>query len=420
MRPKYTNALTSLYIAVICFLTYACVYAFRKPFTIGLYLDEPSIFGVDYKNILVIAQVIGYTISKFYGIKFVSELNRVGRGWSILFLILLSWLPLLLFPLFKSPWSVLFLFLNGLPLGVLWGLIFSFIEGRKASDFMGATMAVSFIVSSGFVKTVGKWIQLTYQVQEKWIPFFTGLVFILPIIILVYLLEKMPNPNSNDIENKSERIPLDRNGRKKFFSMFSFGLISFIFIYILLTLFRDIRDNFAADIWLELGYGNNASIFTTTEIPIAICVLIIIASMIYIKNNKLAFQLSQIIILLGFIICGVATLLFMYQIISGYYWIVLVGLGMYMGYIPFNSILFDRMIAAFRIKGNVGYFMYLVDSFGYLGSVLIIVLKGVMGVAISWTIFYRNGVLALSLIGSIVSIVTILYFNKKYKMYINE
>jgi hypothetical protein len=142
--------------------------------------------------------------------------------------------------------------------------------------------------------------------------------------------------------------------------------------------------------------------------------------MIYIKNNKLAFQLSQIIILLGFIICGVATLLFMYQIISGYYWIVLVGLGMYMGYIPFNSILFDRMIAAFRIKGNVGYFMYLVDSFGYLGSVLIIVLKGVMGVAISWTIFYRNGVLALSLIGSIVSIVTILYFNKKYKMYINE
>jgi hypothetical protein len=368
----------------------------------------------------VIAQVIGYTISKFYGIKFVSELNRVGRGWSILFLVLLSWLPLLFFPMFKSPWSVLFLFLNGLPLGVLWGLIFSFIEGRKASDFMGATMAVSFIVSSGFVKTVGKWIQLTYQVQEKWIPFFTGLVFILPIIILVYLLEKMPNPNSNDIENKSERVPLDRKGRKKFFSMFSFGLISFIFIYILLTLFRDIRDNFAADIWLELGYGNNAAIFTTTEIPIAICVLIIIASMIYIKNNKLAFQLSQIIILLGFIICGVATLLFMNQIISGYYWIVLVGLGMYMGYIPFNSILFDRMIAAFRIKGNVGYFMYLVDSFGYLGSVLIIVLKGVMGVAISWTIFYRNGVLALSLIGSIVSIITILYFNKKHKLYINE
>ena len=91
-----------------------------------------------------------------------------------------------------------------------------------------------------------------------------------------------------------------------------------------------------------------------------------------------------------------------------------------MGYIPFNSILFDRMIAAFKLKGNVGYFMYLVDSFGYLASVFIIVFKGTMGVGISWTLFYKNGVLLLSVIGSFISILTILYFNKKYKTIINE
>ena len=132
------------------------MYAFRKPFTIGLYINEPKILGIDYKNILVIAQVLGYTISKFYGIKYVSELNKVGRGWSILILITCSWIPLLFFPIVNAPWNVLCLFLNGLPLGILWGIIFSFVEGRKASDFIGATMAVSFIVSSGFVKTVGK------------------------------------------------------------------------------------------------------------------------------------------------------------------------------------------------------------------------------------------------------------------------
>jgi len=409
--------LISVSIAVICFLTYASVYAFRKPFTIGLYLDEPKIFGVDYKNILVIAQVLGYTISKFYGIKFIAELNKVGRGWSILILIILSFIPLLLFPLFKSPWNIVFLFLNGLPLGVLWGLIFSFVEGRKTSDFIGATMAVSFIVSSGFVKTVAKWIQLTYQVQENWIPFYTGLVFLVPVIILVYLLEKIPNPTALEAAEKSIRVPMDKSERKRFFKMFSFGLVSFIFIYILLTLFRDIRDNFAADIWLELGYGNSAGIFTSTELPIAFSVLVLIASMIYINNNKLAFQISQLIILAGFILCGVSTFLFMQQIISGYVWIVLVGLGLYMGYIPFNCILFDRMIASFKIKGNVGYFMYLVDSFGYLASVLVIVLKGSMGISISWTYFYSNGVLVLSIMGSLISISTLLYFNKKYKTY---
>ena len=419
-KEKINSFLISVYIAVICFLTYACVYAFRKPFTIGLYLDEPKIFGVDYKNILVIAQVLGYTISKFYGIKFIAELNKVGRGWSILILIVLSFIPLLLFPLFKSPWNIIFLFLNGLPLGVLWGLIFSFVEGRKTSDFIGASMAVSFIVSSGFVKTVGKWMQLSYQLQEKWIPFYTGLVFLVPVIVLVYLLEKIPHPTLIETEEKSLRVPMNSSERKHFFKLFSFGLVSFIFIYILLTLFRDIRDNFAADIWLELGYGNSAAIFTTTEIPIAFVVLLLIASMIYINNNKLAFQISQIIILVGFIICGVSTLLFMQHILSGYVWIVLVGLGLYMGYIPFNCILFDRMIASFKIKGNVGYFMYLVDSFGYLASVLVIILKGSMGISISWTYFYSNGVLILSIIGTLLSITTLLYFNKKHKTYLYE
>ena len=416
-KEKINSFLISVSIAVICFLTYASVYAFRKPFTIGLYLDEPKIFGVDYKNILVIAQVLGYTISKFYGIKFIAELNKVRRGWSILILIFLSFIPLLLFPLFKSPWNIVFLFLNGLPLGVLWGLIFSFVEGRKTSDFIGASMAVSFIVSSGFVKTVAKWIQLTYLVQENWIPFYTGLVFLVPVTILVYLLEKIPDPTPIEAAEKSIRVPMDKIERKRFFKMFSFGLVSFIFIYILLTLFRDIRDNFAADIWLELGYGNSAGIFTSTELPIAFSVLVLIASMIYINNNKLAFQISQIIILAGFILCGVSTFLFMQQIISGYVWIVLVGLGLYMGYIPFNCILFDRMIASFKIKGNVGYFMYLVDSFGYLATVFVIIFKGSMGISISWTYFYSNGVLVLSIVGSLISITTLLYFNKKYKTY---
>jgi hypothetical protein len=51
------------------------------------------------------------------------------------------------------------------------------------------------------------------------------------------------------------------------------------------------------------------------------------------------------------------------------------GFGMYICYIPFNGIYFDRMIAAFDIKGNVGFLIYIVDSFGYLGSVLILLVQ---------------------------------------------
>ena len=401
-----------IYIAIICFLTYACVYAFRKPFTIGLYTNESSYFGIDFKNILVISQVLGYACSKIFGIKFVSELGKMGRGKIILILIVISWLPLFAFPFIPAPFNFICFFFNGFPLGIIWGIIFSFVEGRKGTDFIGACLAISFIVSSGVVKSVAKWLQLTYHIKDNWIPFMTGLIFILPLVFFVYLLEKVTEPNEEEVLLKSPRLPMSKEERYHFFNQFQFGLIAFIVIYIMLTLFRDLRDNFAADIWNNIGY-NNVSMFTNTELPIAIVVLVIIASMVFVKNNRWAFLMSQIAIIIGFFIAGLSTYFFQQHYINGYNWMLLVGLGLYMGYIPFNSILFDRMIATFKLKGNVGFFMYLLDSFGYLASVLVIVLKNAMHLEINWATFYSNGVFLVSIAGFILSMITLFYYIKK-------
>jgi len=50
------------------------MYAFRKPFTAATF-DGLTLFGFDYKIILIITQAIGYTLSKFIGIRLVSELE---------------------------------------------------------------------------------------------------------------------------------------------------------------------------------------------------------------------------------------------------------------------------------------------------------------------------------------------------------
>ncbi len=71
-------------------------------------------------------------------------------------LIFLSWLALVLFALIPAPWNVFTMFLNGLPLGMIWGLVFGFMEGRRTSEVLGAILCASFIVSSGAVKSVGK------------------------------------------------------------------------------------------------------------------------------------------------------------------------------------------------------------------------------------------------------------------------
>ena len=392
------------------------MYAFRKPFTIGLYADMPSFLGIEYKNLLVIAQVLGYTASKIFGIKFISELKNIGRGKLIFILIVLSWIPLLLFPILPAPINILCFFLNGFPLGIIWGIVFSFVEGRRATDFIGATLAVSFIVSSGVIKSIAKWLQLTYHISENWVPFYTGLVFILPIIVFIYLLEKIPAPTPEEIELKAPRLPMTKSDRLSFFKEFKIGIIAFIFIYLILTLFRDLRDNFAANIWNDLGYANNASVFTNTELTIALIVLVMIASMIIIKKNKLAFLISILIIIVGFVVVGVSTFLFKLNILNGYDWMLLVGLGLYMGYIPFNSLLFDRMIATFRIKGNVGFLIYLLDSFGYLASVIVISIKGSAHLQLNWAQFYAKGVLYFSVLGLLASLAAFVYYSKKIKI----
>ena len=414
-KNKYRDTYVAIFASIITFLTYASVYAFRKPFTVGSFSKAPLIFGMDYKDALVITQVIAYMFSKFYGIKFIAELKRFGRGKLILFLIGISWIALLLFAITPAPFNIIFLFINGFPLGIIWGIVFSFVEGRRATDFIGASLAVSFIFSSGFVKSVAKYLQVDFHVTDWWLPFITGLVFILPLLLFVYLLERIPPPSEEDIENRIVRLPMDKMERKKFFNEFKYGLVLLVILYVFLTVFRDIRDNFAADIWKELGFGNEPSVFTATEIPITIIVLIMIGSMIIIRNNKRALVITHIIIVAGFLVAGISSWMFINHHLSPFLWMTLVGLGLYMGYIPFNCILFETLIATFRHGGNVGFLIYIADSFGYLGSVLVIISKSIYSNKLPWATVYSNGVMYLSIIGVAGTLMALRYFNRKYK-----
>ena len=404
----------ALFAAITVFLAYGTVYAFRKPFTIGIF-EGLSFFGVSYKVWLVITQLVGYVCSKFYGIKFIAELKNIGRWKMILVLVGISWLSLFFFAVIPPPVNIIFLFFNGFPLGIIWGIIFSYIEGRRATDFIGAALAVSFIFSSGFVKTVAKYLQLHWHVTEFWIPFTTGLVFIGPLLFFVFLLEKIPPPTDADIQLRHVRNPMTKGERKKLISDFLPGIIMLISIYVFLTIFRDMRDNFAADIWNELGFANQAAIFTESEIPVTIIVLVLIASLVFVKKNFNAFIIAHVLILLGFFLSGVSTWFFLQNAAHPAQWMILVGIGLYTAYIPFNCMLFERMIAAFRINGNVGFLMYCADSFGYLGSMLVLLSKEVLHIQLHWVSFFSNAVIGFSIFGFITTVFSMMYFLNKHK-----
>jgi hypothetical protein len=408
--------LVALYASTVTFLTYAAAYGFRKGFTVCTF-EGISFFGISYKTWLVVTQVLGYASSKFYGIRFIGELKKIGRGKIILLLTAISWSSLLLLAIIPAPYNIPLMFINGFPLGMIWGVVFSFVEGRRATDFIGSALAVSFIFSSGLVKTVAQTIQINFHLPDLWVPFATGLAFALPLVIFVFLLEKIPPPSPEDIALRTRRVPMTKADRKKFVNLFFPGLLACLTVYVFSTLFRDIRDNFNADMWKEMGYVNQPGLFTKTETPTTIIILLLVGSMILVRNNFKAFLYAHYFIILGFLITGVSSFLFLHKQLSPLPWMTLVGLGLYLTYIPFNCIFFERLIATFKYPGNVGFLIYVADSFGYLASVVVLISKELLHVKLQWTSFYSQGVVWLSVVGVVITLLSIRYFSKRYQTF---
>jgi MFS family permease len=409
---KTNRFIFSVYVIIAAFGTYACMYAFRKPFSVAGF-EGMEFYGFDYKTALVIAQVFGYMLSKFLGIKFISEMKPAKRGISILVLIGIAEASLVLFSIVPAPLNIIFLFINGLPLGMVWGLVFGYLEGRRLTEILGAGLSVSFIVSSGFVKSIGDIVISVWGFSEFQMPFITGALFIIPVLLFVWMLNQVPPPDKLDEELRTKRVPMNKEERRRFFLLFAAGIIILTVIYMFLTAFRDLRDNFAADIWAELGYTKTPLIFTYTELPVAVGVLVILGSVMWIKNNLKALIVNHYIVLSGILLTGFSTVCFEWKLISAPVWMVLTGLGLYMGYIPFNCILFDRLIAVHKTSSNSGYLIYIADSFGYLASVAVLLYKNFGQSGISWLSFTINSSYVLAVIGTILTLVSIFYFKRK-------
>lgn len=413
-RTINQKTLVTLKAAFAAFGVYFCMYGFRKPFTVVSF-EGLSYFGVDYKILIIIAQAVGYFVSKFIGIKFISELKPQKRLTYLFIFITVAELALLGFAAVPAPYNILFMFINGIPLGMIWGIVFSYIEGRKATEIIGLFLCSSFVVSSGFTKSVGKFLMDTFSISEFWMPFSAGLVFIIPLVLFGLLLERIPKPSEEDILLKNKRQPLNGKERRALIQQFFVPIVCIIFLYISLTVLRDFRDNFNREIWDGLNFTFDSSIFTLTEIPIAVMVLVILSFMVKVKNNKKAFAYYHYILFAGILTVGLSTYLFQQGSLSPFLWMTISGFGMYICYIPFNGIYFDRMIAAFEIKGNVGFLIYIVDSFGYLGSVLILLYKNFGSAQTSWLHFYINLNYIITITVFILSVIACLAFRKKSK-----
>ena len=343
------NLLASVLIGITTFCLYTCMYAVRKPFSALVY-DNQQLWGANIKIWMVLAQLLGYTLSKFYGIKKLGTIKKEDRSVFLLIVLVCATIPLFIMQFADMKFWPLLMFLNGFPLGLVWGIVFSYVEGRRFTELIGAMLACTFVFSSGWVKSFGLYLQNALHLLNSEVPFYTAIIALILAAITLLLLEKLPTPTQEDIQLRNHRTPLSPVEQKNFLHKYGFILLPFVFIYGTLTILRDFRDNFSAELLTE-NHAFSTKVFTQMEFKVTLILLAIIPLFSLIKSHKYALIATNYSILGGAGVSMLSTYLFIHQYI--------------------DITIMDRLIGYSGQSANSGFLIYIADSVGYLFSLLI-------------------------------------------------
>jgi len=393
---------------------YCSMYAFRKPFTM-LSFDALEYFGISYKVWLITAQLLGYALSKVWGIRVISELTPEARFFFLIKLISLAWFSLLLFAVVPPPYAIFMMFFNGIPLGLVWGVVFSYLEGRQLTDLMATLLATSFIFSSGLVKSTGSYF-LNVGINPAWMPFVTGGFFFIPFLALLTVLNRISPPHEKDRELRTARSPMNQNDRKLFWTQWSHLLLPLMVIYIFYTVLRDYRDNFSLELFQDFQI-QDMWLISRIELSISLILLAVLAGFVLIRNHFKAIGYTHLLMIFGFGLLFISSWLYQSGYWSGLSWYLATGLGVFAGYIPFNCIVMDRLIAMIQFRGNAGFLMYMFDSVGYAGTILVLLIKEFVVLPVSPSGFYLQMIYILSVGGTILILYSVFLHTRLLKVY---
>ena len=400
-------------------LSYSLVYALRKPFTAAEF-DGLQVAGMDYKIVVSIIQLIGYVCAKMLGIKFISELKPEGRLKFIIGSAALSELSLVAFGLLPAPYNIFALFFNGLSLGCMWGVIFSFLEGRRTTDILVGIMGVSMALSSGVAKSLGLYALNDLGVSEFWMPALVGAVAFPLLCFMGWMMTKFPAPTAADIAARTKRVTLDGRQRWQLFVKFMPLLIMLFGANLLLTVQRDIKEDFIVCI-IDVSQVSSWA-FAHLD-SIATLVLLGVFALLSAVGNHLR-ALCLILIMSAI---GMGTIAFLGAEAGSLNmpvtaWLFLQTLCIDIAYLSFQTIFFERFIACFKVQGNVGFFIITIDFIGYLGTLCLLLFKEFQAPHIDWTSFY-NGMsvyigiaCCLAFAGSIIYMINKVYTVKGFKI----
>jgi len=337
---KSHTAVATIYTVFAAFSAYFSIYGISASLFAATF-DGVTVFGkMDLKVAFSIAQMLGYAISKVAGAIVIPTIKRNYRCPTLVLLAVLAELPLVLFGALPPAGQVAMVFLSGIPMAWMWGIMVMYLEGRRTSEFLLMGLYLSVMVASGAAKSIAAAV-LRAGISESWMPAFCGAFSAVAFIFFIILLDAIPDPSVEDRKVRSERRTITQAEARRFLVRWAPGLIVVTLVYSLLTAYRNFRDYFAPELWRDLeGADFDPSRFTQSELPVGICTAVAYCLLYWIKDDKKAFFSILGVMFVGGAVVLIATITQVAGLINPLSWMIMVGVGLYMAYIPPGAMLY--------------------------------------------------------------------------------
>ncbi len=393
-KQKVSNALFIVWAGGAALVSYALVYALRKPFTAATF-EGLEFLGMDYKTATSIVQIAGYVLSKLLGIKLVSELQRRHRLPFLIGSVAMAELSLLAFGLLPVPWNIVALFFNGLSLGCMWGVIFSYLEGRRLSGVLASVMGMSIACSSALAKSAGLYLIRDLGVDPFWMPAVIGGVAFVLLVVLAFALNALPDPSAEDRAACAERVPMDGRQRRQIFLRFAPLLTMLFAANLFVTVIRDIKEDFLVNI-VDTSQLS-AWAFSGVDAVVTAIILFLFLAVSLIRSHLNVLCTLLVLVLVSMFALVYVAWNYDWLALSPLAWLFVQSLGVYTAFLSFQTLFFERFVACYHIRGNVGFFIVTIDFIGYVGTVGVLVFKELFAGELDWLAFYNSMVVWLGL-----------------------
>lgn len=387
------------YFYIVLALIAVCLFGFRRPWAVITQFDDISDFqGLDPKIWLSISHFSGVATGKLATI-FVSA--RTTKHLLIIPIIIsLAWIALGLSG-GDTTAVVMCLFVTGLAVACAEPGIH---PGQSHNGILTAMLSSGYGIGSGLSKFVGANL-LELGVPQLWMPAASGLGYMAPTLLVLYLVSKISPPQ---VKNKDKKLPQSQN-QLDFIQKFWPGMILLFLMEFMTFTLVSVRDIFQSDIWSEIFPKDqvNSSIYLSTEYPVTIFTILSVCFLSWIKSSYLS-SVSQHLL---FVWCGctmlVAQNMFEANLLSARIWYILIGGSSLLAYVAIRSILVHRLFGSSRIVSHSMNISSILANVG--ASIVLYLLSGKTRVYLISCIVYC---VAIGLI--ITSFLSALYWRRKH------